>query len=100
MELKDIIRTNRKLLGLTQTELGARLGVKKNAVSKWETGRVEDIPTSKLKAMAKLFGLEMSELLGEREINTDELNELINRLPEDKKQALYQYALFLLQQDG
>ena len=57
------IRHHRKLLGLTQTELGTRLGVKTNAVSKWECGRVEDIPTSKIKAMALLFGVPASYLI-------------------------------------
>ena len=63
MTLGAKIRHHRKLLGLTQTELGLRLGVKTNAVSKWECGRVEDIPTSKIKAMALLFGVPASYLI-------------------------------------
>ena len=51
MTIGDKIRLHRKALGLTQTELGEKLGVKTNAVSKWECGRVDDIPTSKIKAM-------------------------------------------------
>ena len=49
MGVGDKIKTLRKAMGLTQTELGERVGVKKNAVSKWECGRVEDIPTSTIK---------------------------------------------------
>lgn len=63
MTIGDKIRRHRKLLGLTQTQLGERLGVKTNAVSKWECGRVEDIPTSKIKAMAALFGVQASYLI-------------------------------------
>ena len=63
MTLGEKIRRYRKGLGLTQTELGERLGVKTNAVSKWECGRVEDIPTSKIKAMAVLFNVPVSELI-------------------------------------
>lgn len=63
MSVGDKIRFQRKALGLTQTELGERLGVKTNAVSKWECGRVEDIPTSKIKAMATLFGVQPSYLI-------------------------------------
>ena len=58
MTIGDKIRLHRKALGLTQTELGEKLGVKTNAVSKWECGRVDDIPTSKIKAMAKLFDVQ------------------------------------------
>lgn len=63
MSIGDKIRTLRKAQGLNQTELGERLGVKTNAVSKWECGRVEDIPMSKVKAMAKLFGVPISYLM-------------------------------------
>lgn len=63
MTLGNKIRVHRKMLGLTQSELGEKLGVKLNAVSKWECGRVEDIPTSKIKAMAKLFDVSISYLI-------------------------------------
>lgn len=56
-------------MGLTQTELGDRVGVKKNAVSKWECGRVEDIPTSTIKALANLFDVPPSYLIDDE--NTD-----------------------------
>lgn len=68
MTIGDKIRYQRKLLGLTQTELGERLGVKTNAVSKWECGRVEDIPTSKIKAMSVLFGVPTSYLIDEEAV--------------------------------
>lgn len=60
MTVAEKIKSLRKVNGLTQTELGDRLGVKKNAVSKWECGRVEDIPVSKLKMMAELFDVSPS----------------------------------------
>ena len=82
MTIGDKIRLHRKALGLTQTELGEKLGVKTNAVSKWECGRVDDIPTSKIKTMAKLFDVQPSYLIDEKQpapTNEDELN------AEDKK---------------
>lgn len=63
MSVSDKIKHLRESMGLTQTELGEKLGVKKNAVSKWECGRVEDIPTSKIKAMAVLFDVPPSYLI-------------------------------------
>lgn len=63
MTVGEKIKHLRESMNLTQTELGEKLGVKKNAVSKWECGRVEDIPTSKIKAMANLFGVQASYLI-------------------------------------
>ena len=83
MTIGDKIRLHRKALGLTQTELGEKLGVKTNAVSKWECGRVDDIPTSKIKAMAKLFDVQPSYLIDEKQpapTNGDGLSEEDQRL--------------------
>lgn len=63
MTIGEKIRRLRKDLGMTQTELGEKLGVKTNAVSKWECGRVEDIPRSKIKAMSVIFGVPASYLI-------------------------------------
>ena len=63
MTIGEKIKLQRKALGLTQTELGAKLGVQKNAVSKWECGRVDGIPSSKIKAMAQLFNVPPSYLI-------------------------------------
>ena len=57
------IKSLRKQAKLTQTELGEMLGVQKNAVSKWECGRVTDIPAGKIKAMAKIFDVPPSYLI-------------------------------------
>ena len=85
MTIGDKIRLHRKALGLTQTELGEKLGVKTNAVSKWECGRVDDIPTSKIKAMAKLFDVQPSYLIDEKQpapANGDGLSEEDKRIIE------------------
>lgn len=63
MTMGQKIKYHRKRIGLTQTELGERLGVEKNAVSKWECGRVESISAAKIRTMAKLFGVSFSYLI-------------------------------------
>lgn len=84
MTLGNKIRMHRKRLGMTQTELGEKLGVKVNAVSKWECGRVEDIPTSKIKALANLFEVPPSYLIDDEEntqpTETDGLDDLDRQL--------------------
>lgn len=68
MKIGDKIKMLRKQKGLTQTELGEKLGVKTNAVSKWECGRVEDIPMSKVKAMSALFDVPPSFLIDDNQL--------------------------------
>lgn len=63
MTVGNKIRMMRKSMGMTQTELGERIGVQKNAVSKWECGRVEDIPMSTVKSLASLFHVSPSYLI-------------------------------------
>ena len=62
MTLGQRIQEHRLRLELSQEALGERLGVSRQAVSKWEAdGAVPD--TDKLIALSKLFGLTLNELL-------------------------------------
>lgn len=55
----------RKAMGITQSELGERLGVSDKAVSKWENGAAK--PTTDLmRKLAALFGVSVEELLTEK----------------------------------
>lgn len=57
MTMAQRIRDCRKSFQMTQKELAKRLGVKEAAVSKWESGTVENIPRSTIKAMANVFNV-------------------------------------------
>lgn len=62
MTLGQQIQEHRLRLGLSQAGLGEKLGVSRQAVSRWEAdGAVPD--TDKLIALSKLFGLTLNELL-------------------------------------
>lgn len=62
MTLGQRIQAHRTRLGLSQEGLGDKLGVSRQAVSKWEAdGAVPD--TDKLIALSKLFELTLNELL-------------------------------------
>ena len=67
------IQEARKAAGLSQESLGERLGVSRQAVSKWETGTA-DPTTSNLLALAKLFGVPAEELLRETRGELGELS--------------------------
>ena len=56
----------RRKSGLSQEELAAKIGVSRQAVSKWENG-TSDPSTSNLFALAKLYGISVEELLKEVE---------------------------------
>ena len=104
MTVGEKIKAERKALGLTQTELGEKLGVRKNAVSKWECGRVDDIPGSKIKAMAALFGVSPSYLIDDgapapARLDFDNFTYAMYNetkdLPAEKKQMLLDMARFM-----
>lgn len=60
--MKDLIKKYRLEAGLTQEQLGERVGVEKAAVSKWETGRASpDIPM--LNKIAKALGIDIARFL-------------------------------------
>ena len=62
MKFYEKITLLRKQKGLTQEALAFKLGISRQAISKWETGECEpDI--SKLKELAKLFNVSIDYLL-------------------------------------
>lgn len=61
MTLGQTIARYRKDLGLSQEELGARLGVSRQAVSKWETDNATP-DMENLLALAREFGISVAEL--------------------------------------
>lgn len=58
------IRRMRKLRGLTQEELGDRLGITKAAINKYESGAIKDYSGDRLKAMANALNVTYEYLLG------------------------------------
>lgn len=68
------IKRKRKEIGLTQIELGDRLGVSDKAISKWETGNsLPDIGI--LKSLSDILGISTSELLNGREDNNKDVKD-------------------------
>lgn len=75
MKLHEKIIAYRKKCGLSQETLAEKIGVSRQAVSKWETG--DALPEiTKLKALADCFGVTVDFLLDE---NTDEYKPQNNR---------------------
>lgn len=64
MKLSEKIYTCRKKAGWSQEELASRLGVSRQAVSKWETGEAEP-ELGKLKLLSQVFEVSIDWLLSE-----------------------------------
>jgi len=67
--LGEALKENRVRCQMTQEFVAERLGVSRQAVSKWENG-TSDPSTSNLLALARLYGVDAAELL--RSVSPDE----------------------------
>ena len=103
--------------GYTQKELASKLHVAQNTLCNWENGnRTVDEPT--LQKLADVFNVSVDYLLGRTDVKkadtsedvsaeflatlspeTQKVNELFNRLSEEKKTEALRFLDFLLQQD-
>ena len=81
MNIGQTIKDARVAKGLTQEELGNRVGVQKSAVAKWENGRVINIKRSTLHKIATVLDIKGSDLiediapLQEKPVNDDGLTD-------------------------
>lgn len=89
-KIGKFIATLRKEKGLTQQELAEKLGITKNAVSKWERG-LGLMDMSLLKPLSEILDVSVTEILnGKRflkeEINTQSEKALISILDYSSKE--------------
>jgi len=82
MKLGKFLSSRRRLMGLTQEELAAKIGVSKSAIAKWETdGGLPD--RDNLRRISEIMNVSLDEL--HRIINSDDYPEVdfdINITPE------------------
>lgn len=64
MEIKDIIKTKRITLGITQAQLAAAVGVSEATVSRWESGDISNMKRSRIAALAKALQISPSVIMG------------------------------------
>ena len=64
MTIGERIKTYRQLLGISQEELGSRIGVQKSAIHKYETGLVVNLKSSTIQKLADALNVTPSFLLG------------------------------------
>lgn len=71
MDAGKVIKDARLRKGMTQEELGERVGVQKSAIAKYENGRVVNIKRSVLQKLAKALDLNPSELFESDQVKSD-----------------------------
>ena len=64
MEMSERIKERRNSMGLTQEELGKKLGLQKSAIAKYENGRVENIKRNIIVNMAEILKCSPAYLMG------------------------------------
>jgi transcriptional regulator with XRE-family HTH domain len=66
VKLAEIVRTLRERRGLSQEELGRRVGISKAAISSIEIGRTKSLKGSTLTGLARELGITPDELTGKK----------------------------------
>ena len=84
-QIGEVIKKARKNKKITQTQLGAAIGVGKVAIANYEKGKIKVIPFEKRVKMSSVLNIPVSELLYDNEkmacIST---NEAVDELREDR----------------
>jgi transcriptional regulator with XRE-family HTH domain len=65
-KVKSKMMVIRRLLGLSQGEVGRLLGVTQGRISQWESG-IFPVPTERKKQIADIFNVEVATLFGPEE---------------------------------
>lgn len=87
MNIGQRIRKLRIESGLSQTEVAAKLNTTKQNIYKYENCIITNIPLEKIEALASLFNISPSELVGwsDKNSNISEIDKLYNQLDTEDK---------------
>ena len=108
MKIGHILKEERLRNNLSQEEVAKAIGSTKQAVYKYETGIVTNIPMDKIAKMAQLFGVTPAYIMGWEEETPEEpklsegrqkLIDLAMSVPEEKVDKLLQ-LIMLFAEDG
>ena len=72
LEIGKTIKEYRKANGLTQVELGAKLGIADTAISKYEKGQISNIPLEVRLNLVRILGIPLSKLNIDKSFYIDE----------------------------
>ena len=70
MDMKDIIKSRRIELNLTQKEVADYVGVSEATLSRWESGEIKNLRRNRIAALAKILQLPPSTIVGDLDEET------------------------------
>lgn len=78
MELKDYLKKRRKELKLTMEDVANACGVSKATVSRWESGYIDDMKSSRISSLAKILRISPSVIIDDE---VEEYRPMIHNIP-------------------
>lgn len=64
MEIKDVLSSRRKELGMTMKELAVKVGVSEGTISRWESGKISDMRRDKIMTLATALDISPAVIMG------------------------------------
>ncbi|UQS85807.1 helix-turn-helix domain-containing protein (plasmid) [Apilactobacillus apisilvae] len=95
-QIMDIVDDYRSKKRMSMEELGKLTHTSRASISRYKNGS-RQFPVNKAHLFAQALGITTSTLLGMNEIESPNMESVINSLNEENRTALYEYAKFLLQ---
>lgn len=73
MDTKDILKSKRKELNLSQKEVADYVGVSEATVSRWESGNIANMGRDKIALLSEILKISLSVIAGYADINDFEI---------------------------
>ena len=64
MNVKDIIKERRMILGLTMKEVADKVGVSEATISRWESGEIANMRRGAIFSLSKALNISPNEIMG------------------------------------
>lgn len=99
MKLGENIKAHRDRLGMTQEELGSKIGVTKMTVSQWERGMMSP-KVEKIRRLADIFMVSPADLMADdiNVTNNKVITRLASQMTNDEQAKVIDYMNFILSQ--
>lgn len=97
MTIGEVIRAQRKTLGLTLEEVGSAVGVGKSTVRKWENGDIANMKRDKIALLANVLKLPPSTFISgdEIEFKAEKPIDEDNGLSKEEQLAVFHFCQVL-----